>query len=313
MLRKVDIQLKFNNKRNIRLFTPCCNKLNRDGKFVNYKGHDDRYGYCHSCGKSSPPPQPYTDDKGEIYYWNEITDDWSQVPFKEKLTKYPLAPETNKKEIEYIDESIIWKYHNVKPENNLLQFLRKKHTSNHVKNTKEDYAIGSTKDGGTVFWMINLKQQVQKAKVVYYNENGKRTNRIIVPYKNDGGYYSCIFGEHLLYDSVKGKQTVILVESEKTAIVGAIMLPQYVWLAFGGLNGLTESKIQCLKGHKVLLIPDISEKAVVVACQKLQSLKAICETANVWDMTDGKTDEELKAMNIYNNDLEDYFRNIPNY
>lgn len=30
----------------------------------------------------------------------------------------------------------------------------------------------------------------------------------------------------------------------------------------------------------------------------------------IWDMTEGKTDEELKLEGIYNCDLEDWFRNI---
>jgi hypothetical protein len=30
--------------------------------------------------------------------------------------------------------------------------------------------------------------------------------------------------------------------------------------------------------------------------------------AKVWDMTNGKTDEQLKTEGIYNNDLEDIFR-----
>jgi hypothetical protein len=28
----------------------------------------------------------------------------------------------------------------------------------------------------------------------------------------------------------------------------------------------------------------------------------------VWDMTEGKTDDELKSEGLYNNDLEDVFR-----
>lgn len=30
----------------------------------------------------------------------------------------------------------------------------------------------------------------------------------------------------------------------------------------------------------------------------------------IWDITEGKTDEELKLLGIYNNDLEDFFRKI---
>ena len=52
-------------------------------------------------------------------------------------------------------------------------------------------------------------------------------------------------------------------------------LPQFTWLAYGGLNGLTNDKIACLKGHKVLLIPDISNQAVLAAIKKVYTTKRI--------------------------------------
>ena len=64
MLKKVDINYSFNNKRNFSLITPCCGKKNKDGKFVNYKNYPSHFGYCHSCGKSNMPPAIYLDEKG---------------------------------------------------------------------------------------------------------------------------------------------------------------------------------------------------------------------------------------------------------
>ena len=66
----------------------------------------------------------------------------------------------------------------------------------------------------------------------------------------------------------------------------------------------------CLNGHKVLLIPDISQQAVLTAGKKVKQLKDLGVNINLWDMRNGKTDEELKNVGIYNNDLEDYFRLI---
>lgn len=40
------------------------------------------------------------------------------------------------------------------------------------------------------------------------------------------------FGEHLLQDKVNAN--VALVESEKTAVICALLLPEYIWLATGG-------------------------------------------------------------------------------
>lgn len=61
---------------------------------------------------------------------------------------------------------------------------------------------------------------------------------------------------------------VAIVESEKTALVAAYYLPEYVWLASGGKNGWffanakrqaddNTDALRVLKGHQVILYPDI--------------------------------------------------------
>ena len=310
MLTKIERKLKFESKRHFQILTPCCGKRNTDGKFVNYRGFSLIYGYCHSCGKSTPPPALYKDEKGQEYQWNEITNSWdtnvvtSPTPnFSENLGSTSNTPDQR-----FIPESLIWKYYEVAPENNLLHYLRKTYLEQDVDRVKEEYGLGSTKDGGTIFWLINEDLQVQKNKICYYQEDGRRTNKFKAPYKNDNGYYSCLFGAHLLGGIRRGKDLVVLVESEKTAITGSILLPQFTWLAFGGINGLTEAKMECLSGHKILIIPDMSENAVSVASKKLPLLMSKKINAKIWDMTEGKTDLQLKEEGIHNKDLEDFFR-----
>lgn len=65
----------------------------------------------------------------------------------------------------------------------------------------------------------------------------------------------CLFGEHLL----KGRpgDTVCLVESEKSAVIGSGVMPGYVWLATGGKQNLKTEKCECLKGRNVILFPDL--------------------------------------------------------
>ncbi|GAB2777388.1 DUF6371 domain-containing protein [Salinimicrobium soli] len=251
-------------------------------------------------------------EKGQEYQWNKITNSWDTdvVNSPTPSLSENFSSTSNNPDQRFISESLIWKYYEVSPENNLLQYLRKNYPEQDVDRVKEDYALGSTKNGGTVFWLINENLQVQKNKICYYQENGKRTNRFKAPYKNDDGYYSCLFGAHFLKSIRKGTDLVVLVESEKTAVVGAILLPQFTWLAFGGLNGLTESKVACLKGHKVLLVPDMSEKAVSVAYDKLLLMRSKRVNIHIWDMTEGKGDKTLKKLNLYNRDLEDFFGEI---
>ena len=298
---KMESILKFQKKRNYHLITPCCGKSNKDGKFVSYEGFEERFGYCHSCGKTTLPDQGQLTDVDQIV---NISRSRGKSLQSDTSWDKPIKQR-------FISEKIIWNYFQLKPENNLIRYLKRTYNSNSVNETLEKYAVGSCRDGGTVFWMINEKQQVQKCKVAFYDQIGKRTNRFKVPYKNEEGYHACLFGAHLLIDFNKGRYTVILVESEKTAIVGDILLPQFTWLAYGGLNGLTNDKLACLKGHKVLLIPDVSNQAIAAGHKKVENLKDIGVNINLWDMREGLTDDELKRNGDYNNDLEDYFRSIP--
>ncbi|WP_348811085.1 DUF6371 domain-containing protein [Flavobacterium maritimum] len=309
-LYKVIIEYKYSPKRDLNLTTPCCNKSNKDGKFTTYVDLPEIYGYCHSCGKTTLPPTIFKDEKGLEYTWNEIENKYESIAIPlQSICKGIAKKEQNfAKDIKYIPESTIWRYFHTIPENNLLQYLCKTYGKEKVEDAKETYVIGTNKDGGTVFWNINSDLKVQKAKITYYNENGKRTNHFKVPYKNEDGYYACLFGEHLIYDELKRRKTIILVESEKTAIVGYIHFPEYIWVAYCGINGLTENKLKPLIGHTVLIIPDMSESAVNVIYDKIPLLITMGINAKVWDMTKGKTDEQLKTEGIYNDDLEDVFR-----
>ncbi len=66
----------------------------------------------------------------------------------------------------------------------------------------------------------------------------------------------CFFGEHLLQGSAK---SVAIVESEKTALIAAHYMPDYLWLATGGKHGCFNSEaIKVLSGRRVLLVPDLN-------------------------------------------------------
>ena len=56
--------------------------------------------------------------------------------------------------------------------------------------------------------------------------------------------------------SVCQKNTVCVVEAEKTAVILSEVYPQYVWLAAGGLGEVQTEKFRPLRGHQVVLFPD---------------------------------------------------------
>lgn len=313
MLQKKEIELVFNIKRNYKIITPCCNKNNTDGKFVNYKNLSGEFGYCHSCGKTTLPPPIYIDENANEYYWNDLENKFEPtylMPERKIENQSEKTVPIQKITQKFINESIIWDYYRTAPENNLLQYLRKTYGNEKTEDAKQTYALGTSNDGGVLFWSINSDLKVQKAKIVYYDANGKRTNKFKVPYKNEQGYFNCLFGAHLVYDTIKAKKIIVLTESEKTAIIGYILFPHYVWVAYGGINGLTENKLKPLMGHNVLIIPDMSENAVSIILNKIPLLISFGINAKIWDMTDGKTDKQLKMEGIYNNDLEDVFRKM---
>lgn len=134
------------------------------------------------------------------------------------------------------------------------------------------YFVGTGKGGGTIFWQIDQFQRVRTANVIQYLPTGKR-NKDIPPGKpkdRDGkslytsyqGFTPCFFGEHLLLQA--GAEDLIgLVESEKTAIIASIALPEVHgkrvhWMAASGNNGITHEKAQALRGLNVMLCPDFS-------------------------------------------------------
>ncbi|WP_394799707.1 DUF6371 domain-containing protein [Flavobacterium amniphilum] len=79
-------------------------------------------------------------------------------------------------------------------------------------------------------------------------------------------------------------------------ILDYILLPQYVWVAYGGINGLTENKVSCLIGHNVIIISDMSENAVSIILNKIPLLISLGINVKIWDMTEGKTDEQLRLV-----------------
>lgn len=133
----------------------------------------------------------------------------------------------------------------------------------------KSYYLGCTRTGAVIYWQIDGQSRVRTGKIMQYDpETGKRI-------KNANGAIDwahsklkqsgkiphtweltqCLFGEHLLND--RPGDTVCLVESEKSALIAAGMMPQYLWLATGGKQNLKTDKCQCLKSRNVILYPDL--------------------------------------------------------
>ena len=126
-------------------------------------------------------------------------------------------------------------------------------------------------DRWTIFPSIDVQGRVCNLKVQRYETNPKSPNFAHCPkgrsfwlatkWQEMGllspkGKYTthCLFGEHLLrkYPALP----VVLVESPKNVIVGALEHPERLWVAIGNKGDLKREMLRHLEGHDVLVIPD---------------------------------------------------------
>jgi len=126
------------------------------------------------------------------------------------------------------------------------------------------YFIGTAKNKGTVYWLIDQFKRIRTCKTIFYNPDGHRNHAVdaTARYTTHDGYKQCLFGEHLLFDSPENA-LVFIVESEKSALICDKYIKCFgdrpvVWLSSGGSNGLTDEKVRCLAGRDVVLVPDFS-------------------------------------------------------
>ncbi len=170
------------------------------------------------------------------------------------------------------------------------------------------YFIGTSKHwpGATVFWQIDSKGKIRTGKIMLYNPTtGKRVKE---PYKHINWVHSvlkmtdfnleqCLFGEHLLH---RTDAIVAIVESEKTALIASVYLPEFIWLAAGSLSNLTPARCKALKGRKVVLYPDLNAYDKWKAkAEELQSFASFC----VSDLLEKHATDEDRAKGL---DVGDY-------
>ena len=161
-------------------------------------------------------------------------------------------------------------------------------------------------NGATVFWQIDTQGKVRTGKIMQYSPTtGKRVKNLELPVywvhkalkQPEFELRQCLFGEHLLIDKTK---PVAIVESEKTAVIASVYLPQFIWVAVGSLTNLNAEKCSILKGRTITLFPDLN------GFEKWSSkAKELSHLANftVSDLLERKATEAEKKQGF---DLADY-------
>jgi hypothetical protein len=208
-----------------------------------------------SCGYHFTPKQYFQD--------NNISFDKPQ--FKAYKPR-PIAPQS--KPVSFIPFEVFQDSLNPTAfeTNHFVQFLINLFGVEVASQLVSRYFIATSKhwNGATVFWQIDTQGKVRTGKIMLYSPTtGKRVKNLELPVywvhkalkQPEFELRQCLFGTHLLIDKTK---PVAIVESEKTAVIASVYLPQFIWVAVGSLTNLNAEKCSILKGRTVTLFPDLN-------------------------------------------------------
>lgn len=198
---------------------------------------------------------------------------------KESRCKYHTSPKNNnilyihskpllKREKSTIQKIEVTKHGQNFKNNYLIQYLKNHFHEDEIKATILNYLIGTSNHwrGATVFWQIDHKEAVVTGKIMLFDINtGKRVKK---PYNHISWMHKalkipnyelqqCLFGLHLINEFPE--KTIALVESEKTAIIMSLFLPNYLWIATGSKGNFKKELLEPIKNFKIIAYPDKSE------------------------------------------------------
>ncbi len=233
---------------------PNCHKTYKFSRYIDTETNEyvhKHVGRCNreiKCGYHYTPKQYFEDHNLKVKPSSSIN-----------------VPNKKEKAISTIHKTILIKSLKKDEPNNFLKYLNKIFDIETVNKLKTTYYIGASKKwtGATVFWQVDIQEKIRSGKIILYNvNNGKRVKK---PYNHitwvhsamritDYNLKQCFYGEHLLKTS---SCPIAIVESEKTAIIASVFLPEFTWIASGSLSNLNYEKTKILKGRQVILFPDL--------------------------------------------------------
>lgn len=214
--------------------------LDENKKVVN----DKVFGRCDREDKCGYFVRPADDG-------SESTVDYQNNKERKVLSKYAFLPSDVNK---YVDNY---------EKNNLFNYICTKFSSDKVADIFQMYRVGVytgiSNFDWVLFWQMDSKPWIRTAKMIRYTASGKRDksgspiwyHSLEQNKKEDHEPSQCLFGYHL---KDLGKP-IAVVESEKTALICALFIPNYTWMATGGKSNFR--LFSGLKGCDVTLFPDL--------------------------------------------------------
>lgn len=153
--------------------------------------------------------------------------------------------------------------------NNLTEFLKIHFSEDEVFKATQNYLITGTNHfwgNSTAFWQIDDKEKIHACKIMLYDKHtGKRIKE---PYNHINWLHNatkepnfklcqCLFGLHRVNEDYQ--KTIAIVESEKTAIIMSVFIPDYIWIATGSKQNLKFDLLKPIKKRNIVLFPDKGE------------------------------------------------------
>lgn len=186
-----------------------------------------------------------------------------------KSITYNSFYETKTEVPSYLDSHLVSKTLTQYENNNFTLYLKSLFDEQKVTEVINKYKIGTSKYyiNSTVFWQIDNHNNVHTGKVMAYNPiTGKRiknaTGRSLINWvhkitkKENYILKQCLFGLHLVNSETK---IIHLVESEKTAVIMSVLIPEFTWLATGSNGNFNLTLLEPIKDISIVAIPDAGE------------------------------------------------------
>lgn len=289
----------------------CCPACGRKQCFTRYVDDEgvvtfpDNVGICDhiNCCGYHYAPKAYFNDHPDVDSSSSL-DRFQVIPPRRKPVE-PVSPS-------YISGDIMEQTMTNYESNPLFLYLSGIWGEAKTDQLMAQYNVGTSKKwgGSAVFWQVDVKGRIRTGKIMLYDP--KTGHRVKEPHSHVCWVHSelklsgfhlrqCLFGEHLLMKNPT--IPVAIVESEKTALIGTVFVPDILWLATGGMNGcFNADTMSVLKDRNVTLFPDLG--AFEIWSQKASILSRICQRVAVSDVLDKNATDEQRSRGL---DLADFF------
>lgn len=249
-----------------------CPECGSRGRFVRYRNVVsgdwvlDDYGRC--------------DRENDCGYWKKIEN--NQVITDKSILKYEVQRERVIHSSDFLRPTYYKPFREnnlagIKYENTFLRGIGKIFGKKTAIDVYNKFNLGTFYDGGVIFPYNGVDGELITGKIMWYDDNlnrikeGKKSfprwlhnfdyrkdnsNDVICSpfpdsYKADFGFFN-----YNLRD-LKNRGDICMVESEKTAIIMSIILPEFEWVATGGLGNLSQVyKWYGITRKNIFLFPD---------------------------------------------------------